>query len=422
MSLRMSIIRKATKLVSNEIGNKTRFVTSRIGKQTLYNLLNQIDDLDKSGQELQRYSTDGFDWLNPSHYHDAFRSKNFPGDSSSETDLIIRGALYNAMDVFSALKYAQTKVRKDSRVNTLLKRIFAPQIVNAIAYSVEREYYVYRYVVRRNSAALAKIATDVYKEREKYITGKTIERLRISMIHIRKRYPVTMFFSMRSPYSSVREAGYYNRAMDYGVHVGEKAESRGINVKSDLPTLGSIYGWLKRRDEVGLYRPLVAVGWKNRNSRTGSLVNKPEKDVLMKPFQAAFLIYIRMLRRFKKNGRLQPFGSFAKYSKRNTIYKTTIFTEIFNRHVFAVIRTANMQAKDAQTWMKGEIEHRISNILYAYKHKHVNLEGFVNSLNNLVKRYDLRVLDSVQISGNYSSDKIKDIVSLAKKLKLKIEK
>lgn len=417
MSIRHNLIVSEAKRIAKGESYKIRRVSSHIGKQLLYNILQDIDMLEYDSGELKEFSKSSVfsKYANPTYYFDTYKNTAFAPSKISQRERIIRSALYSNMKVFDALKYSLNKVKGSPLANSLLINIFRPSIVINTAYIANSQLYVYDYIMNKYKDELPKIIRQVYEEREKWVTGISTKSMRIEMSKIDDKYPFGVYFQLVSSYANTRPVGYYNRLMDIGTYT-----------ESDIPTIGQIYGWIKRRQAAGKWRPFVLVGWRNRINKYGQLqgdtylAKKPPNpvDKEASPGTAAYVIMLRMKRRFEKRGRLSPFGSFAKYNKRNTIYKTSIFTEIFNIYVEKFESTVTK--KEAS--IKKEVEDNFKlKLVSTIKHiKKGTAQGLkeVKSLNYMIKKFNITSIDDYSVHSEYKSTELRSLVMLANKLNL----
>ena len=422
--LRASIIKKASTQVTKKVKDKTRFVSSRIGSAMLYDILQDIDNLDRDSRSLQEAKDlENITYLNPAYYYKKYNSNYSRAGNEiplSERDRLIRSALYQVMQVFDTVRYAANKVQGNKVANLLLGRIFKDTVVTNVVFYVSTQLYVYSEIFKSSkSSDMKAIIEKVYKTREKWITGLSTKYMRIQMTKITQQNPYAVYFELWSYYKRPgRDKGYYNRAMDFGVYTSGGTAMAGIRSKDDLPTLNELYGWFKRREAAGLYRPMVAVGWRSR--RKYGLSYKEPKNWLLKPYAAAYLTWIRMQRRFKKRGKLAPFGSFAKYNKRNTVYQTTIFTEIFNKYMAYVLKRVKVEKAEIIEKTEDNFKFKVDRLIRSMNKNLKRTDRDLRSLNYLIRTKNIKDISSVAVQSQYQVTDLKKLVRLAKKLEIKV--
>jgi len=408
MSVRNSIIKKEAR----RLGVKTRQVSRYIGRSMLNSILNDIDTLSGQTRDMVKSSEAmGRDeYANPSYIFTKYKrifDSSLDYDNASDKEREVRNAIYTNQRVFKHLKYESNKLSGMRLSNSLLHNIFNRAVVSNIVFEASVKSYVYKIVHEKSKPAIRKIAKEVYIEREKYVTGLTIRDISIKVKPIIEDGRQVIYVEMRSDYTSPgRTKGYYNTMMDTGTFA-----------KRDLPTLEDIYGWIKRRKAAGRWRPLILVGWRNRNPRTGGLTKKDGVDRPAKDYEAAFVIMTRLKMRFAKRGRLYPFGNFAKYMKRNTVYNTSIFTEIFRKYINMFEQVTKKRAPEIQSEVNNEFKLKLSNVIKHIKRGNKSAERAMASLNFMIKRKGLvpRIGD-IPISDSYQITEIKKLVRLANNL------
>ncbi len=420
MPMRHSLIANEAKRIAKGQAPNIRYVSSRIGKQMLYNILNDIDMLDNTSRELKEYSESSIlsKYANPTYMYNEYKDVAFIPSRISERNRIIRSSFYENMQVFDALKYVANKVKGNPIANSLLISIFNPIVVANVAYVANTQLYVYDAIMNKHKDELMKVVQQVYEEREKWVTGLSAKNMRIEMKKIDSRGVQAVYFQLVSTYRPRgRNYGYYNRLMDTGIYN-----------KADLPTTKQIYGWIKRRQAAGKWRPLIAVGWRNRIDKYGTLTGDSylakkapnPQDKELDPGTSAYLIALRMRRRFEKRGRLSPFGSFAKYMKRNSIFPTSIFTEIFRKYVggfeSTVVKNKGKIVKETELEFKLKLQTVIKHI----KRGNSAAVKEIKSLNHLIKQFNIRIIKDYPISSSYRVEDIRKLIKLAKNLGVSI--
>lgn len=155
--LRASIIKKASTQVTKKVKDKTRFVSSRIGSAMLYDILQDIDNLDRDSRSLQEAKDlENITYLNPAYYYKKYNS-NFSRAGNeiplSERDRLIRSALYQVMQVFDTVRYAANKVQGNKVANLLLGRIFKDTVVTNVVFYVSTQLYVYSEIFKSSKSS-----------------------------------------------------------------------------------------------------------------------------------------------------------------------------------------------------------------------------------------------------------------------------
>jgi len=419
--LRVNLIRTAAQKVNKPVKDKVRFISSRIGSAMLYDILEDVDNFDRESRNMQELKdVDNLSYLNPAYYYKKYSSEFSRAGNEiplSNKDRLIRSSLYQVMQVLDTVRYAALKVNKNPAANALLGRIFKDTVVTNVVFYVSTQLYVYSEIFKSSKTDMKNIIEQVYREREKWITGFTTKYMRIQMVKLKEQKPYGVYFELWSYYKRPgRNKGYYNRAMDFGIFTSGATAQAGIRSKDDLPTLKELYGWLMRRKAEGVYRPMVAVAWRSRN-RYGLSNTKPQTK-LLEPYAAAYLTYIRMQRRFQKRGKLAPFGSFAKYKKRNTIYPVTIFTTIFIRYINYISKRVAKEKRGIISRTEDTFRTKVDRVIRSVNKNLKRTDRDIRSLNYLIRTKDIRDVSNIAINSSYQSSDVNQLVKLSKKLYL----
>jgi len=321
MSLRSSIVQKTANLVYRQIDAETKNIRRYIGHSRLDRLLNFIDNLayDNVRKNVSRLAYPENVTSHYAKWHSGYDFNQLPAKNRAQ---FIRSSVYDYGEVFKTIRFAST-ITKSKVANSMLASIFNEEVIANIALTTAIKIDTASRLKYRESMVFA-ISKRVYQEREKWVTGQTVRSIKMK---------VTPFADEAAGVS----AGVYLEMYGGKDPLYIKRMDWGTFNKDDIPTIKEIYGWIKRRKSVGKWRKLAVPGWKWRNPRDHSYEHKKAKDMYMDDGMAAFIINLRMRRRFDKSGRLAPFGSFAKYNKRNTIYPISIFSEIFRRYIDKVV-------------------------------------------------------------------------------------
>ena len=127
-----------------------------------------------------------------------------------------------------------------------------------------------------------------------------------------------------------------------------------------------------------------------------------------------------MQRRFKKRGKLAPFGSFAKYNKRNTVYQTTIFTEIFNKYMAYVLKRVKVEKAEIIEKTEDNFKFKVDRLIRSMNKNLKRTDRDLRSLNYLIRTKNIKDISSVAIQSQYQVTDLKKLVRLAKKLEIKV--
>ena len=419
----MSIRAKMIKQAAREQKTATRNLTRYIGNRMLRSIMNDISGLDSVSRPMVEASNlqKRLQYINPTYIYSKYADKFVTGtraaDGMTEFERGVRSSIYKHAKVFDAVKYASQKVSDNPLANSFMEAIFRPTVVNIVVFSASQRLFVYDEIRRKSGTRdFREIAERVYAEREKIVTGLSLEGLSIMKRNIKSGGGDDgIYFQMNSRFvSSGRDVSYYSELMD-----------KGLFVKDDIPTIAQIYGWLKRREQVGKLRPLHVVGWRRRNKRVGSaarFLNHPPRDMLLKkPYEIAPVIASRFRRRYSKRGKMHPFGSFAKYSK-GTVYKSTIFTTIFRQFLQKHIVGVYDAGPGIEERVYRTLKFRVSRAIESMKEGKPEAEKHLHFVNTYIRNKHLNYVMHdgrvVGVPSEFRSNQLRKLMNFARKLDL----
>ena len=246
----------------------------------LYRILDDIDVYSSESRELMDFNKlnrigSGHP-INPSYIYQKYQFDRFP-ELPDNSKKFIKAQIYEQSQAIDAVNYASQRSRSGI-ANKLLLNIFSPAIANCIAIQLGTTASAYKVYTSQYHKILDPISRDVYLKRKKWITGLTTKSFKLKF----------QFFDMtKSEYakaSKVQNAMYVEMSVNY--RTPDRREfyykdlmDRGTRTKTDVPLLPAIYGWIKRRELSGVWRPTIIRNYRRYDSRLGKLskVVHPEK-------------------------------------------------------------------------------------------------------------------------------------------------
>ncbi len=331
---RASTIKRAVDKLCKEYTDMSRtavrnMVSRNIGHKMLYKMLDDIDVLSSETRELMDFNTltkrVKIDHpINPSYMYKKYKFEKFPKMYAPDmTDKYIKSQIYEQSQVLDAVNYASQKSRSGI-ANRLLLNIFNPAVANCVAAQISISSATYKIFTAQWPKILDPVANAVYRRRKKWITGLTAKSIKMKFKFFdagaseyakSSKKETGIYIEMRADYRTPgRRVNYYKDMMD-----------RGAYSSGDIPDLPAIYGWIKRRQAAGVWRPLIVTNYRRYDSKMGKL-SKISHDIKeASPGLAAYMIAKRMQKMFESTGKLYPFGNMDKYSvPRRKFYGTQI--------------------------------------------------------------------------------------------------